>query len=158
MSTAHGTIRPMNASDIDRVVEIADSLAEVPRWARETYESALHPASAPRRIVLVIELAESAPIVGFAVASLVLPEAELETIGVAAEWQRRGQRSQLLGEMERILRGLGVTKVTLEVRASNASAQCLYRSHGFSEIGRRQSYYSDPKEDALVFGREFSRP
>lgn len=40
--------------------------------------------------------------------------------------------------------------VFLEVRASNAPARQLYESEGFIPIGVRESYYSDPYEDAIV--------
>jgi len=61
---------------------------QAPRWAREVYETAIRPGSAPHRVALVAE--EPIPgVVGFAVASVVRPEAELETIGVAAGRQRR---------------------------------------------------------------------
>jgi len=52
--------------------------------------------------------------------------------------------------MNRILAGLDVTKVTLEVRVSNVAAQALYGSCGFVQSGRRPGYYADPKEDAIM--------
>ncbi len=143
------TIRPMQTSDVDRVLEIADNLAQAPRWAREVYETAIRPGSAPRRIALVAE-EPALGIVGFTVASLVTPEAELETIGVAIARQRSGIGRQLLGETKRILGELGVTKVILEVRESNRAARQLYKAAGFDETGHRSSYYIDPKEDAIV--------
>ena len=143
------TIRPMQDSDLDRVLEIAGNLAQAPRWAREVYEAAIRPGSAPRRVALVAEEA-TLGLVGFAVASFVTPEAELETIGVAVARQRSGIGRQLLGETKRILGGLGVTKVILEVRESNSAARQLYRATGFDETGRRSSYYVDPKEDAII--------
>jgi [ribosomal protein S18]-alanine N-acetyltransferase len=142
-------IRPMGVADLDRVVEIADSLVQAPRWAREVYEAAVDSESTPRRVALVAE-EPGVGVVAFAVASVVLHEAELETIGVAAARQRKGTGGVLLDEMSRSLAGLGVGRTILEVRESNATAQRLYRSHGFEEIGRRPSYYIDPKEDAIL--------
>lgn len=142
-------IRPMQDSDLDRVLELAGNLAHAPRWAREVYETAIRPGSAPRRVALVV--AEPAfGVVGFAVASVVPPEAELETIGVAAGWQRSGVGRRLLEETIQIIGGLGVTKVILEVRESNRAARQLYRAAGFDETGHRSSYYIDPKEDATI--------
>jgi ribosomal-protein-alanine N-acetyltransferase len=40
--------------------------------------------------------------------------------------------------------------MTLEVRESNVAAQELYRSFGFDVAGRRERYYTDDHEDALV--------
>jgi ribosomal-protein-alanine N-acetyltransferase len=40
--------------------------------------------------------------------------------------------------------------VTLEVRASNHSAQALYAKYGFKNVGIRRRYYTDNSEDAVV--------
>lgn len=143
----------MRAADVDRVLEIAEGLPQAPRWARDIYEAAISQGSAPERLALVAEDI-SGEVVGFAVASLVVPEAELETIGVAEAWQRQGIGGHLVEEICRALGERGVTKVTLEVRRSNGAAQRVYRLHGFEELGVRPSYYADPKEDALVMGIE----
>jgi ribosomal-protein-alanine N-acetyltransferase len=142
-------IRTMAAGDVDRVVAIAESLAQAPRWPREVYEIAVVPQSRPRRIAVVAE-AESGEVAGFAIASAVPPEAELETMGVAPDWQGRGIGKSLLEEVSQIAAGMGVKKVMLEVRVSNGPARRLYRSQGFVEAGRRAGYYADPKEDAIV--------
>jgi ribosomal-protein-alanine acetyltransferase len=88
--------------------------------------------------------------VGFAVASLVPPQAELETIAVAAEAQRSGLARRLFAELAHDLKQAHVTEVMLEVRASNTPALALYRSLGFRESGLRRSYYADPEEDAVL--------
>ncbi len=142
-------IRPMQIADLDQVLEIAGGLSEAPHWAREVYEAAVNPSSAPRRVALVAE-EDGMGIVGFAVASIVLSEAELETVGVRMEWQRRGLGRRFVTAICGRVAELGVTKVILEVRKSNATAQRLYRSYGFEEVGNRSSYYSDPKEDAII--------
>ena len=41
-------------------------------------------------------------------------------------------------------------RVYLEVRPSNESALGFYRSSGYAIVGRRQGYYPEPQEDALV--------
>jgi ribosomal-protein-alanine N-acetyltransferase len=46
--------------------------------------------------------------------------------------------------------GIGASKVTLEVRVSNETAQTLYRKYGFETQGRRVRYYSDNNEDAYI--------
>ncbi|OGF97201.1 MAG: hypothetical protein A2Z06_01255 [Candidatus Glassbacteria bacterium RBG_16_58_8] len=52
---------------------------------------------------------------------------------------------------------LGARSLFLEVRVSNTVAQQLYRKAGFKEISRRGRYYSDPAEDAIVFGLDLER-
>ncbi len=44
----------------------------------------------------------------------------------------------------------GATSVILEVRESNRPAVRLYESIGFRLEGRRNKYYRDPTEDALL--------
>ena len=87
-------IRRMSAADLERVMEIAESLRDAPRWPVSAYWAALDPLNTPRRIALVAEEPETDAVAGFAVASLLAPQAELESIAVAAEWQRRGVGAQ----------------------------------------------------------------
>lgn len=149
-------IRPMRAADVERVMEIARGLKDAPQWAASAYRAALDGEGVPRRIALVAETAESGMVVGFAVASLVAPEAELETIAVVAEGQRRGVARRLWAAMAEELRVAGVTVVHLEVRASNSAALGFYRAEGFVEAGRRPRYYADPDEDALLLGKRLA--
>jgi [ribosomal protein S18]-alanine N-acetyltransferase len=44
----------------------------------------------------------------------------------------------------------GAAWMTLEVRESNSVAQQLYRKYGFTTVTRRQGYYSDDNESALI--------
>jgi ribosomal-protein-alanine N-acetyltransferase len=142
------SIRRMKLTDLDRVMAIADGSREAPHWSREVYANALNPEAAVR-IALVAEDAE-AGIVGFAITVLIPPQAELETIAVAASAQRGGIGSQLFYEMIAELKEARITEVTLEVRQSNRGAQALYHALGLVEIGRRFGYYADPEEDALL--------
>jgi ribosomal-protein-alanine N-acetyltransferase len=143
-------IRRMTPADLARVIEIAQSLKDAPHWPRSAYETALNPQSALPRIALVAEDVESGGVVGFAVASVLPPQAELETIAVAAEGQRRGVGRSLFAFLAGELVTAQVQELFLEVRASNGPALALYRSLGFSEGGRRPRYYVDPVEDALL--------
>jgi ribosomal-protein-alanine N-acetyltransferase len=142
-------IRSMMAADLDRVVEIAAALDDAPQWPRRVYESVLA-SSSPRRIAFVAEDSGTGAVVGFAVAGLVPPEAELETIVVAAGFQRRGVARRLFEAMADDLGRSQVREVLLEVRQSNVAAQGFYRSVGFVEEGRRPGYYADPIEDAVL--------
>jgi ribosomal-protein-alanine N-acetyltransferase len=132
------------------VTEIAESLPDAPHWTQAAYTTALNPESTPRRIALVAATAGEGRLLGFAVASLLPPQAELETIAVVAESQRSGLGGGLFGALVVELRSATVTELLLEVRASNEAALGFYHSHGFVEIGRRSSYYADPIEDAVL--------
>jgi len=158
MSMGGVSIREMTARDVDSVVQLAARLKEAPQWAANIYVGMLNPTAVPRRIALVAEKAEGGAAVGFAVASLMPPEAELESIAVAKACQRQGIARRLLCEMEARLRNEGVATVLLEVRASNGAAQGLYRALGFVESGRRPRYYADPVEDAVLYRLGIGEP
>ena len=83
-------------------------------------------------------------IVGFLVSRRVDDdEVEVLNLAVDPEFRRRG-----IGT--RLLRHIDSRHVFLEVRESNEVAQNLYRKLGFAEIGRREKYYDDPVEAAIV--------
>jgi ribosomal-protein-alanine N-acetyltransferase len=139
----------MSPEDLDRVMEIAQSLKDAPRWPRTAYLSALDPDAVPRRMALVT-VGEQLTVTGFAVASLMPPQAELETIAVAPQLHRHGMAWRLFEELIAELGKAGVREVILEVRASNLPALGLYRRLGFVETGRRPRYYQAPAEDAVL--------
>jgi [ribosomal protein S18]-alanine N-acetyltransferase len=145
-------VRRMTASDLDAVLAIAASLKQAPQWAREAYEAALDGETGPLRVALVSEIDER--VTGFAVASVVAPEAELETIAVAGAWQRRGVAKALWAALAEELKLAGARVTLLEVRTSNGKALGLYGRLGFAETGRRKGYYADPKEDAVLMRLE----
>ncbi len=93
---------------------------------------------------------ESGRVLGFLVASLLPPQAELETIAVAPHLQRHGLARRLFAALTGELAAAQVTEVMLEVRASNQPALGFYRQMGFVEAGRRRRYYHDPAEDAVL--------
>jgi ribosomal-protein-alanine N-acetyltransferase len=145
-------IRRMRAEDIDRMAALADSLKQAPHWTRDAYEKTLVPGGTPERIALVA-VDSASKISGFAIVAVIPPDAELETIVVAAESQRRGIAGLLFQELMAGLAERQILEVTLEVRESNGVARAFYRSLGFVEAGRRRAYYACPQEDALVLRR-----
>lgn len=142
-------IRRMNEADVPRVMEIAAEVNHAPRYSRSTWLGILSCGTAPARVALVAG-GPGGDLSGFAVASLLAPEAELEAIAVAARSQRQGIGRRLLRGLLAELRPAGAREIWLEVRVSNESAIGLYRSLGFCESGRRARYYADPVEDALL--------
>ncbi len=143
-------IRRMTASDLSRVLAIAEDLPQAPHWPQSAYLSAINPESMPRRIALVATGPQSDSILGFGVASLLPPQAELESIAVAPESQRLGLGQSLFQALAAELKAAGVGEFVLEVRASNQPALAFYQSLGFAKAGLRPGYYADPIEDAVL--------
>jgi ribosomal-protein-alanine N-acetyltransferase len=143
-------IRRMTASDLDLVLLVATSLREAPHWPRSAYLKAIDSESTPRRIALVAAGTEPGSILGFAIASLLPPQSELETIAIAPESQRLGLGQYLFQALADALKAAGMHELQLEVRASNQPALAFYRALGFVETSLRASYYIDPIEDAVL--------
>ncbi len=96
---------------------------------------------------------------GFIVSRRAADEAEVITIGVRPELQRRGIARALLNHELGELSGKGAMRCFIEVAVSNAPARALYEGSGFRQVGLRRAYYERPggaREDALVMAREFS--
>lgn len=145
-------IRRMTAADVDAAVALAADLPTASQWAREAYLVALDPVTRPARVALVAE-ATGGDLAGFAIASIVPREAELESIAVARAYQRKGIARRLFAALARELVSAGAAEVMLEVRASNEAALAAYRALGFEQAGLRRGYYSAPVEDAVWMRR-----
>lgn len=95
-------------------------------------------------------------VVAFQVLSFVLDESHLLNIAVAPALQRRGIARALLQHTLIDVRQRGIRQLFLEVRASNARAQALYLSLGFSHYSDRKNYYrtASGHEDAWLMLRD----
>lgn len=78
---------------------------------------------------------------GYAIARIAGDEAELLSLAVAAAQRRRGIARRLIDEVLRVVSRRGVGRLYLEVAEDNATAQSLYVSYGFVQVGRRDGYY-----------------
>lgn len=140
----------MHAGDIDAVMAVAASLSQAPQWPRSAYEATLAPNSIPQRVALVAGDRLAGKLAGFAIASLVAGQAELESIAVLKSEQRHGFARTLLSMLIDHMKSLHAGEFLLEVRSSNQQALALYRNLGWVETGRRARYYADPEEDAVL--------
>jgi ribosomal-protein-alanine N-acetyltransferase len=107
----------------------------------------LKPPEPPRSPQLEEELRS---IVGYAGIWVMTDEAHITTIASHPDVRGQGVGEFLLVALVHRAIGIGARWMTLEVRASNAVAQNLYRKYTFKEMGVRRRYYSDNGEDALV--------
>ncbi len=96
----------------------------------------------------VLELDEK--IVAYAGMWVVFEEAHITNVAVSPEHRRKGFGRRIMLESMREAVKLHATKMTLEVRETNFSAQALYESLDFQNAGRRKKYYSDTGEDAFI--------
>ena len=89
---------------------------------------------------------------GFALGRVTLDEAELLTIAVHPEWQRRGVGAALLDAFHAALSAGGATLCHLEVAETNEAARALYHAAGYTVSGRRRGYYTETKPPIDAIG------
>lgn len=144
-------MREMTLDDVDAVLVI-ENIAQPHPWTRGNFSDALK--CSYRCMVEEIEQ----EIVSYAVLMPVLDEAELLTIAVAKNQQRKGLGKAMLQAQVSWARTQNMRKIFLEVRVTNLSAIALYRSLGFVDIGKRHGYYpsAQGREDALLMACELT--
>jgi len=93
-------------------------------------------------------------VVGFSGFWMMMKEAHIIAIGVRDNYRRLGIGEGLLIATIELAEILNANLVTLEVRASNQTAQSLYKKYGFRVTGRRPRYYSSDGEDAIIMSTD----
>jgi ribosomal-protein-alanine N-acetyltransferase len=95
---------------------------------------------------------------GFVVSRIAADQAEILSIAVDASYRGLGLARKMLGVHLRRLAAYGVAAVFLEVDERNVAARRLYAGFGFTEVGRRESYYAaaDGAAAALVLRLELA--
>ena len=143
--TARVVVGPMRLGDVPAVHEIERLSFRTP-WPPYAFEQELR----GNRLAHYVVARAGDRITGFAGVWLMVDEAHVTTFAVHPDWRRQGIGRQLLLNVVELARKIGARRMTLEVRASNETAQALYRAYGFEEVGRRPRYYTDDGEDAVV--------
>lgn len=79
-----------------------------------------------------------------------LDTAEITNVGVLKEYRNKKIGFKLVNQMIKTLIDLGIAEIFLEVRENSIGAISLYKKAGFKIIGKREKYYTNPIEDALI--------
>lgn len=87
-------------------------------------------------------------IVGYLLAWKVVDEFHLLNVAVLPDRRRAGIGRKLVQDLMARAPAEGVTRILLEVRASNVAALGLYERLGFTRFNLRAAYYADG-EDAI---------
>jgi len=134
-------VRPATLEDLAALVELERAAFTVPNWPADTFL---------RYDCIVAEVGRQ--MAGFLVSRQTFegsytapPEREILNLAVAPAYRRAGIATLLMG-----LEFRKKASLVLEVRESNAAARALYERLGFVEISRRNNYYDNPPETAIV--------
>ena len=85
----------------------------------------------------------------------VLDEAHICNVAVHPDFRRLGYGRRIFEALMQLAQDNSMAMMTLEVRRSNLPAQSLYHACGFLDVGYRNRYYEDNREDALIMYKEF---
>lgn len=139
------TIRRMTVEDVPAAHELDVSSFSLP-WPERSLRFEVTDNLAARCWAAVLDDL----LVGMLVLWMIVDEAHIATVATHPDHRRQGIASQLLLEALRSAHTEGARSALLEVRAGNQAAQEMYRKFGFEVVGRRERYYKDNYEDAVL--------
>ena len=137
--------RPMLVDDLSAVIAIEQQGYDFP-WSINLFEQNIKST----KYCVVAEINNQ--IVGYAILSYVVGEAELLNICIDPTQQGKGYAKALLEHLIEHAVEKDNHEMYLEVRVSNTAAIHIYEQAGFNEIGLRKNYYPTKagKEDAML--------
>ena len=144
-------VRRCEPKDLGEVQQILEVAPEAAWWTGESLAAALEGDAAH----FLVEWEEQG-IGGFVIGRRAADEGEILNLAVRPERRRRGIGRALVERLMEIFAGEATARVFLEVRESNRQAIALYEQLGFRATGRREGYYLEPDEAALVLEAKLS--
>ena len=142
-------VRDAREDDLDAVMAMESSIFGTDAWPREMMRAEM---TNPNCRYLVAELARAPVVVAYA--GLLCPpgsgDGDIQTIAVSPDMRGQGIAREMMTELMAEARRRNATRVFLEVRADNESAQALYRDLGFIPVGVRAGYYQPDAVDAVT--------
>jgi len=139
----------MSAAHVPQIAQLEELCFSDP-WSERSIASELEN---PLSLWLVAEA--DGHVLGYVGSQTVLDESDMMNVAVGPEFRRQGIARALIEALIAALAERGSRCLRLEVRVSNESARALYEGMGFQKLGQRKNYYQNPKEDALILGKEW---
>ena len=139
----------MNKDHVSQIAQLEAQCFSDP-WSEKSIASELEN---PLSLWLVAE--ENGQVFGYVGSQTVLDESDMMNVAVDPRFRRQGIARALIETLIAELAKMGSRCLRLEVRVSNENARALYERMGFRQLGLRKNYYHNPKEDALILGKEW---
>lgn len=151
-------LRPLRASDIDRVAQLEGELFGASAWSYAMISAEI---GAPGRWYVVAEYdskdqAGGDLVMGYAGLWFDGDVAQIMTVGVSTAARRQGVGRLLMNALIDRAAQLRANGLLLEVAVNNTAAITLYESFGFKTISVRKRYYQPENVDAFVMRRDVS--
>lgn len=137
-------IRWMIRRDMPEVLAIESESFEFP-WTEEDFIRCLRQRNC---IGMVAEHDDR--VVGFMIYELNKTRIHVLNFAVASDCRRRGVGTQMLSKLIGKLSAQRRTRIVLEVRETNLSAQLFFRAGQFRAVSVLRCYYDDTPEDAYL--------
>lgn len=118
-------------------------------WPKESFINILSNNNA-----LYLVAMSGSKLVGYVGIFDLIDEFSVINIATHPDHRHKGIARLLLAEIHKRAVEKACPLITLEVRESNTVARSLYESFGYTEFGKIKNYYSDPKEDAILYKSE----
>jgi ribosomal-protein-alanine N-acetyltransferase len=138
-------LRKMTLDDLEQVVAIDQVSFSLP-WPRSSFHFELTDNPASRCWVAELDGRVAAMLVAW----FIVDEIHIATIATHPDFRRQGIGEKLLSFTLQSAKDEGAVSSFLEVRENNAAAIMMYRKFGYVESGRREGYYKDNGEDAIL--------
>ena len=145
------TIREFRAADAAAATAVLKESAEAANWLEKSYAESLEWSGA---VALASEV--EGRVTGFIIGRQIADEGEILNLAVMPARRRRGEGGALLKAVLEKFRARRTGRVYLEVRESNGAAIAFYDKHGFVEAGRREGYYQEPLEAAILMEKKLT--
>ena len=144
-----------SSKDLEGLLTIENACFNAP-WTRKHFEAELEGNRFSHIVVVPHPRPKTASpsIVAYICAWIIFEEVRFLNLAVLPDFRRRGVAQQLIQEMLRRAVQENCQRGLLEVRESNSPALNLYKSLNFKEYARRNAYYTNPSEDAILMRRE----
>jgi [ribosomal protein S18]-alanine N-acetyltransferase len=141
-------IRRMTEQDLMEVVNIEKQAFTDP-WSYESFKSDLN-----NEMALPLVAISHGKVVGYSSLYVAAGEMQLGNFAVSPDHRNMGIAKLMMEEMVKLARERKCDGIFLEVRESNTPAITLYAAYGFRVVGRRNGYYRDPVENAILMAKE----
>jgi len=138
-------LRKMTLDDLEQVVALDQISFSLP-WPPRSFQFELTDNPASRCWVADLD----GRVVGMVVAWLIVDEIHIATIATHPDFRKQGIGKKLLSFTLQSAKDEGALTSFLEVRESNEAALMMYHKFGYVESGRREGYYKDNGEDAIL--------
>lgn len=144
MTKMKTTILKMTEKDVGEV-SIMEAANFSRPWKRQDFINMLND-----RNVIGLVARQGEELVGCCLLRNILGEGDITNVQVKSTSRGQGICQEMLAELLKQGREMGIRVFILEVRAQNHSAVHAYEKLGFVMEGVRKGFYEEPKEDALI--------